>query len=145
MSETPPSPLLTEDEATVIRRLGCATCELWFVLLVLSLFSSDVHTVRGWNPEATRLTMNQTQQAIAIYQARHHGQLPADLSDTAQYLPDEKLPLDAWGNPIAYQVLPGRQGYIVHSMGADGLPGGTGLDEDIRVVQPTAVEGNAIQ
>ncbi|ATQ73650.1 type II secretion system protein GspG [Massilia violaceinigra] len=43
----------------------------------------------------------------------------------------EKLPKDPWGNP--YQFLsPGVQGEIdVFSLGADGLPGGTGDDSDI--------------
>ncbi|CUI06629.1 type II secretion system major pseudopilin GspG [Massilia sp. P8910] len=43
----------------------------------------------------------------------------------------EKLPKDPWGNP--YQFLsPGVQGEIdVFSLGADGLPGGTGDDADI--------------
>jgi len=43
----------------------------------------------------------------------------------------EKLPLDPWGN--AYQYLnPGLHGEIdVFSFGADGAPGGEGLDADI--------------
>lgn len=45
------------------------------------------------------------------------------------YLP--KLPKDPWGN--AYQFLsPGLQGEVdVISLGADGKPGGEGVDEDI--------------
>ncbi|NHZ62016.1 type II secretion system protein GspG [Massilia sp. CCM 8694] len=43
----------------------------------------------------------------------------------------DKLPNDPWGHP--YQLLsPGVQGEIdVFSLGADGLPGGTGDDADI--------------
>lgn len=43
----------------------------------------------------------------------------------------EKLPKDPWGNP--YQFLsPGVKGEIdVFSYGADGAPGGTGVDTDI--------------
>ncbi|NHZ92505.1 type II secretion system protein GspG [Massilia sp. CCM 8733] len=43
----------------------------------------------------------------------------------------DKLPKDPWGNP--YQFLsPGVQGEVdVFSLGADGLPGGTGDDADI--------------
>lgn len=45
------------------------------------------------------------------------------------YLPN--LPVDPWGNPYEY-TAPGRAGpYEVLSFGADGQPGGTGVDADI--------------
>ena len=43
----------------------------------------------------------------------------------------ERLPKDPWGNPYQY-VNPGLHGEIdVLSTGADGKPGGEGLDADI--------------
>ena len=43
----------------------------------------------------------------------------------------ERLPKDPWGNPYLY-VNPGLHGEIdVLSLGADGKPGGEGLDADI--------------
>ena len=43
----------------------------------------------------------------------------------------EKLPKDPWGNPYQY-LSPGIKGDIdVFSLGADGQPGGTGVDADI--------------
>jgi len=43
----------------------------------------------------------------------------------------ERLPKDPWGNPYVY-VNPGLHGEIdVLSLGADGKPGGEGLDADI--------------
>lgn len=46
------------------------------------------------------------------------------------YLPD--IPADPWGSPYVYQA-PGRNGpYELMSLGADGAPGGEGLDADIR-------------
>jgi len=45
------------------------------------------------------------------------------------YLPD--VPQDPWGNPYLYRS-PGRNGaYDLVSFGADGKPGGTGIDADI--------------
>jgi general secretion pathway protein G len=45
---------------------------------------------------------------------------------------DEEVPLDPWGNPYQY-TLPGRDGrpFALFSLGADGRPGGTGIDADI--------------
>lgn len=45
------------------------------------------------------------------------------------YLPN--LPVDPWGNPYLY-VIPGASGpYEMTSFGADGEPGGAGMDQDI--------------
>ena len=43
----------------------------------------------------------------------------------------ERLPKDPWGQPYQY-LSPGLHGEIdVYSFGADGQPGGTGIDTDI--------------
>jgi general secretion pathway protein G len=43
----------------------------------------------------------------------------------------ERLPKDPWGHPYQY-LNPGLRGEIdVYSFGADGQPGGTGIDADI--------------
>jgi general secretion pathway protein G len=43
----------------------------------------------------------------------------------------ERLPKDPWGQPYQY-LNPGLRGEIdVYSFGADGQPGGTGIDTDI--------------
>lgn len=48
-----------------------------------------------------------------------------------------KVPMDAWGNPYHY-VAPGPDGhpYALWSEGADGKPGGSGLNADIGIVPP---------
>ena len=38
---------------------------------------------------------------------------------------------DAFGNPIQYRVTDGGRAYELMSFGADGKPGGTGVDADI--------------
>jgi general secretion pathway protein G len=45
---------------------------------------------------------------------------------------DEGVPLDPWGNPYQYRV-PGEDGrpFAIVSLGADGKPGGEGIDADI--------------
>jgi general secretion pathway protein G len=48
---------------------------------------------------------------------------------TSGYL--DRLPKDPWGNPYQY-LSPGLRGEIdVFSFGADGAPGGTGVDADV--------------
>ena len=43
----------------------------------------------------------------------------------------ERLPKDPWGNPYLY-LNPGSRGEIdIYTLGADGRPGGEGIDADI--------------
>lgn len=43
----------------------------------------------------------------------------------------DKMPMDPWGKPYQY-MNPGIKGEIdVYSLGADGQPGGTGVDADV--------------
>jgi general secretion pathway protein G len=54
---------------------------------------------------------------------------------------DEAVPLDPWGNAYQYRV-PGEEGrpFAIISLGADGKPGGEGIDADIgqTAVAPAA-------
>ncbi len=55
------------------------------------------------------------------------------------YLPN--LPADPWGNGYIYKV-PGEAGpFDLISLGADGVPGGEGVDRDIRYGAGTAEQG----
>lgn len=46
------------------------------------------------------------------------------------FLDTDKIPTDPWGNPYVYTLEGGNEFKIV-SYGADGAPGGSGLDADI--------------
>lgn len=49
------------------------------------------------------------------------------------YLRERRIPLDPWGNPYQYEA-PGQHNdhaYDLWSFGADGAPGGEGVDADI--------------
>ncbi len=72
-----------------------------------------------------------TQQGLAALSAA-----PADARNVSRYRPGGYLrggaPLDPWGNPYQYRI-PGERGgaYDLFSFGADGEPGGEGLNADI--------------
>ena len=59
---------------------------------------------------------------------------PASLTDPARYQAGgyiKKLPKDPWGRPYIY-ASPGQHGtFDISSLGADGVPGGTGENADI--------------
>jgi general secretion pathway protein G len=74
-------------------------------------------------------TYPSTAQGLAALVARPDtAPLPANWAEGG-YLPN--LPADPWGNPYIYRS-PGESGaYELLSLGADGVPGGTGPAADI--------------
>ncbi|GAA4770041.1 type II secretion system major pseudopilin GspG [Stakelama sediminis] len=64
---------------------------------------------------------------------------PADLTQPGRYRPGgyiKSLPNDPWGRPYQFSV-PGKDGqpFSIYSLGADGAPGGDGLNADIYAQQ----------
>ena len=47
-----------------------------------------------------------------------------------KFLDRNKVPLDPWDNPYVYKIE-GSRDFTIVSYGADGVPGGSGLDADI--------------
>lgn len=68
-----------------------------------------------------------TEQGLAALVTRPTGDPPAPNWKALL----DKVPIDPWGKPYQY-LNPGIKGEIdVFSLGADGQPGGTGVDADI--------------
>lgn len=70
-----------------------------------------------------------TDQGLRALVERPSGQPEARNWRAGGYM--DRLPTDPWGNPYQY-VNPGRQGDIdIYSFGADGRPGGEGINAEI--------------
>lgn len=80
--------------------------------------------------EAKRI-MVETARALERYRARKR-RLPARLSDLVPDWLDE-TPIDPWGNTLEYGTNNRNRRYTLTCLGADGLPGGSGPDGDIKV------------
>ena len=48
------------------------------------------------------------------------------------YLRDQRSLLDPWNDPILYKLAPDGRSFVVISLGADGKPGGTGVNRDLQ-------------
>ncbi len=55
------------------------------------------------------------------------------------YLP--QVPSDPWGNPYLYSIQGTAGGYTLVSLGADGQPGGDGVDADVEHGNGLAANG----
>ncbi|MBS0297129.1 MAG: type II secretion system major pseudopilin GspG [Proteobacteria bacterium] len=51
---------------------------------------------------------------------------------TGPYLRDRKMMNDPWGRPLTYTVDAASHTFTVKSLGADGKPGGSGVDRDLQ-------------
>jgi general secretion pathway protein G len=131
---------------------GVTLIELLVVLSILALISALV--VINILPERDRAAVRKAQIDVKTieaaldqyrldmfsYPTTQQGldalsRAPADAQRTGDYRPGGYLrggaPSDPWGNPYQYR-FPGERGVVdVFSYGADGEPGGEGLNADI--------------
>lgn len=75
--------------------------------------------------------------ALDDYAINNEGHYPKGLEalvtpdeNGEAYLKRRSVPLDAWSNPYLYEAPVGGRGPVVYTLGRDGLPGGSGEDED---------------
>lgn len=61
-----------------------------------------------------------------------HGRLPAALSELPATAGRDNATTDGWGRGLLYTVA-GASAVTLSSLGADGKPGGSDVDEDIVV------------
>lgn len=132
---------------------GITLVELLVVLAILALISAIV--VINVLPARDQAAVDKTRIDIGVietaldqyrldmlnYPTTQQGldalsSAPSDARNTSRYRPGGYLrggaPLDPWGNPYQYRI-PGERGgaYDLFSFGADGQPGGEGLNADI--------------
>lgn len=114
---------------------GAAGC---FVLIVVVGLLATVfvpNVLRGLlraQQARAQMDIQQLCAALEAYAAGHSGKYPATLEE----LEEPKSLRDPWGHAYQYE-LPNaeRRWPDVYSLGKDGLPGGTGPDEDIHPIR----------
>lgn len=77
--------------------------------------------------QSSKLKMKSLQQDILIY-LQQNNQLPQNLQAIGT---DQENLKDSFGGQIQYRPLDGGRAYELSSLGADGKPGGSGVDADI--------------
>ena len=86
--------------------------------------------------EATRLRIQQVEQALQLHAVTHKGRYPTTsegLETVRDSLSGGTVPTDAWGNQLQY-FSPGshsQEDFEIVSLGRDGQAGGEGPDADI--------------
>jgi general secretion pathway protein G len=84
----------------------------------------------------TLIRISQVEQGLQLYAIKHKGRFPSTsdgLEAASRYMPDRKVPADAWGNDFQY-YSPGTHGdneYEIISFGKDGKEGGEDVDGEV--------------
>lgn len=137
----------------VRRRDGFTLLEMLVVLVIIGLLAGLVGPQLLGRADSAKVTTAQTQIKMlkgALETLRLDvGRFPTDAeglsllvnapTDTrlaamwqGPYLSDD-IPLDPWGSAYQYK-LNSRSAFSLYSWGADGKPGGSGLDEDVGIL-----------
>lgn len=88
--------------------------------------------------EMTRAQLARVAEAVTAYAAAHDGEYPDThdgLGGIVADLPQGRLPVDGWGQPVLYFSPPPHDeaaAFELISLGRDGVPGGEGEDADLR-------------
>ena len=70
-------------------------------------------------------------QRFKLAQALVHD--PGNLTGwSGPYVRDAKALSDPWNDPLIYKLNPDGRSFYVESLGADGKPGGTALNRDLK-------------
>jgi len=122
---------------------GMTLIEIMVVLVILGLIAGAVTVaviprINEARVDRTKLDIAQIENGLKLYYART-GKFP-DTATGFKVLLDmqilDKPPKDAWGNDYVYVLESGRP--IITSYGADGAPGGDGVNADITNRPTTA-------
>jgi len=140
--------LVKQRQAACMR--GLTLIELLVVLVILGLLAGLVaprviHYLSTSKTETARLQIKHFEAALDLYRLdvgsypNTQQGLEALIKDPSgvsnwhgPYLKSPDVPKDPWGHAFIY-TSPGKHGaYDIESYGADGQPGGTGENEDIK-------------
>jgi len=115
---------------------GMTLIEIMVVLVILGLIAGAVTVaviprINEARVSTAKLDISNLENALKLYYART-GRFP-DTATGFKILLDQQLieraPKDPWGNDYVYLLENGRP--VITSYGADGAPGGDGVNADI--------------
>lgn len=111
-------------------------CICFGILGLLGMLFSPQNQFDQGNIAAAKAQIKQFDTALVVYK-RKFGAFPSKFEllfkppSGEPIMNTKQAPLDPWGNPYQYSLV-GSVGYVVMSLGADGAPGGEGVDADIK-------------
>ena len=129
------------DRSSFLRsaRQGLTLVEIMVVMAILGVLMAVLGgSLLGYldsaNEDATKLTIGKMDQALQVYAAKHKGKYPSTsqgLDAAAKYMPDGKVPQDAWGQDFQY-FSPGTHSDAAYDILSVGKDGQEGSEDDVK-------------
>ncbi len=129
------------DTASLMRsaREGLTLVEIMVVMAILGVLMTVLGgSLLGYldaaNEDATKLTIGKMDQALQVYAAKHKGKYPSTsqgLDAAAKYMPDGKVPEDAWGQNFQY-FSPSTHSDAAYDILSVGKDGQEGSEDDVK-------------
>lgn len=119
---------------------GFTLVELMVVISIIAILATIVgynvlNSVDDGNIAAAQAQIKNFETALVAYKLKYK-RFPDRLEELVNnqggiaFLQGKAIPKDPWNNDYQYQ-LQGSSKYVISSYGADGAPGGSGVDADI--------------
>ena len=125
--------------------------EMLVVLVVIALIAAVaipqvMRMLESAKSKAARIQLETVSQALNVYKLDNDAyptaqqglralvEAPQGVDNwTGPYLRREQQLRDPWGHPLQYALPAAGDSFVVKSLGANGVPGGSGEDKDVEI------------
>ncbi len=116
-------------------RAGFTLVELMVVVAIIAILATTASVyflgaVDDADQAKAKAEIQAMKTAVTAYMLKNNRKLPNSLDDLAPFMDPPKIPMDPWGKPYVY-TKDGTRKFTIMSYGADGAPGGDGINADI--------------
>lgn len=117
------------------RTAGFTLVELMVVVAIIAILATTagVYLFGALDDADQTKAMAEIQamkSAVTAYMLKNNRKLPNTLDEIAPFMDPPKVPQDPWGNAYVY-TKEGTRSFKIVSYGADGAPGGDGVNADV--------------
>lgn len=114
---------------------GFTLVELMVVVAIIAILATTagiylIGALDDADQAKAKTEIRALKSAVTAYMIRNNRRLPDTLDQVSEFMDPPRIPSDPWGNPYVY-TREGSRNFRIVSYGANGTPGGTGIDADI--------------